>query len=44
MQLTILWEEILKRKLPPIEVVGAPTRGYSNILRSIGALPVRIAA
>jgi cytochrome P450 len=44
MQLTILWEEILKRKLPPIEVVGAPTRGYSNILRSIGSLPVRIAA
>ncbi len=44
MQLTILWEEILKRDLPMIEVVGPPTRGYSNILRSIGSLPVRIAA
>ena len=42
MQLTILWEEILKRDWPNIEVVGEPTRGYSNILRSIGSLPVRI--
>jgi cytochrome P450 len=42
MQLTILWEEILKRDLPMIEVVGPPTRGYSNILRSIGSLPVHI--
>jgi len=42
MQLTILWEEILKRQWPAIEVVGEPTRGYSNILRSIGSLPVRI--
>ncbi|HEY4171682.1 MAG TPA: cytochrome P450, partial [Rhodopila sp.] len=44
MQLTILWEEILKRDLPPIEVVGEPTRGYSNLLRSIVSLPVRIPA
>jgi cytochrome P450 len=44
MQLTILWEEILKRDLPMIEVVGKPTRAYSNILRSIGSLPVRIPA
>jgi len=44
MQLTILWEEILKRDLPMIEVVGAPTRGYSNILRTITSLPVRIPA
>jgi cytochrome P450 len=44
MQLSILWEEILKRKLPPIEVVGKPSRGYSNLLRSIGSLPVRIPA
>ena len=44
MQLTILWEEILKRNFPPIEVVGEPTRGYSNVLRSIGSLPVRIPA
>jgi cytochrome P450 len=42
MQLTILWEEILKRDLPMIEVVGPATRAYSNILRSIGSLPVRI--
>jgi len=42
MQLTILWEEILKRDLPMIEVVGEPVRGYSNILRSINSLPVRI--
>jgi cytochrome P450 len=42
MQLTILWEEILKRKLPMIEVTGEPERGYSNLLRSITALPVRI--
>jgi cytochrome P450 len=42
MQLTILWEEILKRNFPNIEVVGEPTRGYSNVLRSIGSLPVRI--
>jgi cytochrome P450 len=44
MQLTILWEEILKRDLPPIEVVGEPARGYSNLLRSIVSLPVRIPA
>jgi cytochrome P450 len=44
MQLTILWEEILKRNWPPIEVVGEPTRGYSNVLRSIGSLPVQIPA
>jgi cytochrome P450 len=44
MQLTILWEEILKRDLPMIEVAGAPTRGYSNILRTITSLPVRIPA
>jgi cytochrome P450 len=44
MQLTILWEEILKRNLPPIEVMGEPTRGYSNVLRSIGSLPVLIPA
>jgi cytochrome P450 len=42
MQLTILWEEILKRNLLMIEVVGNPGRGYSNVLRSITSLPVRI--
>ena len=44
MQLTILWEEILKRNLPMIEVMAEPTRGYSNLLRSINTLPVRIPA
>src|SRR5579883_1502073 len=44
MQLTILWEEILKRGLPMIEVVGPPQRAYSNLLRSISSLPVRIPA
>ncbi len=42
MQLTILWEEILKRNMPNIEVMGEPVRAYSNILRSISSLPVRI--
>ncbi|MDR3529629.1 MAG: cytochrome P450 [Rhodopila sp.] len=44
MQLTILWEEILKRNWPMIEVTGEPTRAYSNVLRSISSLPVRIPA
>ena len=43
MQLTILWEEILRR-FPMIEVVGEPKRMYSNILRGIVTLPVRIPA
>jgi cytochrome P450 len=42
MQLTILWEEILKRDWPMIEVMGPPVRVYSNILRSVSSLPVRI--
>ena len=41
MQLTILWEEILKRDFPMIEVMGPPVRGYSNVLRSVSSLPVR---
>jgi cytochrome P450 len=41
LQLTILWEEVL-RSFPMIEVVAAPKRAYSNILRSIGSMPVRI--
>jgi cytochrome P450 len=41
MQLAILWEEILQR-FPMIEVVGEPQRMYSNILRGIVAMPVRI--
>jgi cytochrome P450 len=43
MQLAILWEEILSR-FPRIEVMGPPTRTYSNLLRSISSLPVRIPA
>ena len=41
MQLTILWEEILKR-FPAIEVVEEPTRSYSNVIRGIRSMPVRI--
>ena len=40
-QLQILWEEVLRRDLA-IEVVGEPVRAYSNFLRGIKALPVRI--
>jgi cytochrome P450 len=41
-QLQILWDEILKRDLA-IEVVGEPVRAYSNFLRGIKSLEVRIA-
>ena len=41
MQLTILWEEILKR-FPMIEVVGEPKRSYSNVIHGITSMPVRI--
>jgi cytochrome P450 len=40
-QLRILWEEILLRNLR-FEIVGAPQRLYSNFIRGIRALPVRI--
>ena len=40
-QLQVLWDEILKRDFA-IEVVGEPVRAYSNFLRGIKALPVRI--
>ncbi len=43
LQLQILWEEILARKID-IEVVGEPERLYSNFIRGIRTLPVRIAA
>ena len=43
LQLQVLWEEILNRDLA-IEVVGAPVRTYSNFLRGIKSMPVRIAA
>jgi cytochrome P450 len=41
LQLTILWEEIVQR-FPMIEVLEPPKRAYSNILRSIASMPVRI--
>jgi cytochrome P450 len=43
LQLTILWEEILKR-FPVVEVVGEPKRSYSNLIHGITSLPVRIPA
>lgn len=41
LQLRILWEEILKRRLV-IDVVGEPKRLYSNFIRGFRSLPVRI--
>jgi cytochrome P450 len=41
LQLQVLWEEILTRDLE-IDVVGPPVRAYSNFLRGIKSLPVRI--
>jgi cytochrome P450 len=43
MQLGILWEEILKRRMT-IEAMGEPQRVYANFIRGIASLPVRIAA
>ena len=43
LQLRILWEEILNRDLK-IEVQDKPVYAYSNFLRSIKSLPVRLAA
>ena len=43
MQLTILWEEILKR-FPKIEVVAEPKRSYSNLIHGITEMKVRIPA
>jgi cytochrome P450 len=40
-QLRILWEEILNRDLR-FEVMGPPQRLYSNFIRGIRSLPVRI--
>jgi cytochrome P450 len=41
MQLTIIWEEILKR-FPRIEVVGEPVRTYSNFVHGYESLQVVI--
>jgi cytochrome P450 len=43
LQLTILWEEILKRRLV-IELMGEPKRVYSSFIHGISSLPVRIRA
>ena len=43
LQLRILWEEILARDLD-ITVMGPPRRLYSNFIRGIRELPVRINA
>jgi cytochrome P450 len=40
-QIRILWEEILQRDLA-FEIMGPPQRLYSNFIRGIRALPVRI--
>jgi cytochrome P450 len=42
-QIRILWEEILRRDLR-FEIVGPPKRLYSNFIRGIRSLPVRITA
>ena len=41
MQLRVLWEEILEENIT-IEVIGKPTRQYSNFVRGISNLPVCI--
>ncbi|MGI9475675.1 MAG: cytochrome P450 [Hyphomicrobiaceae bacterium] len=41
LQLRVLWEEFLRRDIR-FEVVDAPTRLYSNFIRGIRKLPVRI--
>ncbi|HEX5377359.1 MAG TPA: cytochrome P450 [Phenylobacterium sp.] len=41
LQLTIIWEEILKR-FPTVEVVGEPTRSHSVFVKGYETLPVVI--
>jgi cytochrome P450 len=41
LQLTILWEEIMKR-FPVIELMGEPQRIYSSTIHGIASMPVRI--
>jgi len=41
LQLTIIWEEILKR-FPMIEVVGTPKRVYSSFVKGYETMPVMI--
>lgn len=41
LQLQILWEEILKRDLK-FELMGPPERIFSNFIRGIKSMPIRI--
>ncbi len=41
LQLQILWEEMLRRRLE-VEIVGEPERTYSNFIRGIRSLPVQV--
>lgn len=41
MQLRILWEELLRRKMI-VELAGQPQRQYSNFIRGLERLPVRL--
>ena len=43
LQLRVLWEEMLARDLD-VEVMGPPKRLYSNFIRGIRELPVRLRA
>lgn len=43
MQLTIIWEEILKR-FPEVRVMGEPVRNYSAFVHGFESLPVMIPA
>ena len=43
LQIRVLWEEILRRDLR-FEIMGPPKRVYSNFIRGIRSLPVRIMA
>ena len=43
LQLTIIWEEILKR-FPVIELTGEPKRVYSSFVKGYETMPVRIPA
>jgi len=43
LQLRVLWEEILARKID-VELMGPPRRLYSNFIRGIRELPARIRA
>jgi len=43
MQIRVLWEELLKR-FSRVEMVSEPVRVYSNMIRGIAELPVRLHA